>query len=223
MPRSASIVFADVHVAKHILDVMDGFGNALFLDIAVECVVHHSAHGMIHLSAKFRRVRLCVQEINFESIQRLDAQHYPYFSCMFGSSTHAVDAPIPFVLGAARTAEVAEGGMIGPNNGLHPSSSAAVECFLVAIDTFFANGGIGTDRIIVRRSNRDAGSFQSQIVESLAPSCVVQVEIEYRDLDSVVTHGFELFESRQQAFVKFAGPKQKIHAVLHNVSVDSRR
>ena len=159
-----------------------------------------------------------VEQVNLEAVQILDPEHHADFASMFGDLLHALDAPLPFVGRRAGAGELADRRMIRADQGLAAGGRAAIERALGGGDAGGPNFGIRADRIVGSATHGDRRSFESQIVEPLAPGGIVEAQIEQRNLDAVVAQLLDLFEHRQQAVMQTIGPQQKVHSEFHRVS-----
>src|SRR5690349_19664433 len=126
----------------------DRLRDALLFDIRVKRIVHHLAAWVLHLADEPRGVGRAVEEIALEPVERLDGERHAGLAGMLGDLPHALDAPLPFVAGRPRAAEVTERRMKGPANRLGAQRLAAIDRPLVGGDARRAHLIVWADRIV---------------------------------------------------------------------------
>src|SRR4051794_37408381 len=143
--------------------------NRLLLNVRVKRVVHHAAAGTSNLAAEAGGVGVRVEQVGFETVERLDTERDVHFAGVFGDGPHAFDAPFPLVFGPPLAAEMAEGRMERADQRGAAGGGAAVEGPYRAFDSLAADGGVGADGVVVGGTDRDGRALQAQIVEDFAP------------------------------------------------------
>ena len=222
-PRRAAIVFRNVHVAQHVGASPDRGGYVLLLDVRMERVVHRPAVGVAHFLDEARGIRMRVQQVAFEAIQALQAEHDADVPRVFRDLPHAVNRPFPLVLGRSFAAEDAQCRMEGPDEMGGAGRGGAVQRAFGVRHALGPHGRIRADGVVVASAHRHRRSLQSQVIQSPTPLSIVQVVVEEGQFNAVISHLLQRFEHRQQALVHLTRPKQQVHSEFHEITPNAAR
>ena len=162
-----------------------------------------------------------VEDVELEPVHDLLGQQDTCRARVLRDPSDVVDAALPLVLGRPATGEHAEGNLVGAGQDGGTDGGAAVHHGLHVLEGAGSNGRIVADGVELGRDDVVRRALEAQVVEPARPGRPLRaVEIEHRDLDTVIPEPLHQLEGRHDAVVHVVGPQHQVESVLHLTTSD---